>query len=79
MIVAHLEAIYWENGQGETPCSVEYKAKYDERESLIDKVREGDTFNPSDFSPEDYNTYHQIENDLGVLQINGHLGKGERY
>ncbi len=81
-IKAHVEAVFWPNGLGETPCTQEYKALLDEQNALRDKYTDiltGIQEFVDDWSNEDYNRFHQIANDLGVLQLDGHLGKGFKY
>ncbi len=71
----HDAIIDWPNGKGYTPCTAEYWNLHDERESL--KPTDDETLD--DLSPERYQRYCEIDNELGGLQLNGHLGKSVRY
>lgn len=73
----HTGLLYWPNGLGETPCSRAYEAKSDEMCVIYNPSYDDGTLD--DLSPEDYNRYCTLENDLGVMQMNGHLGKSHRY
>lgn len=75
MTIEHNDQIDWPNGQGYTPCSEEYANKLFEK-NLIHKVGEGSL---DDLSPADYQRYCELDNELGNMQLNGHLGKSVRY
>lgn len=72
----HEGLLYWPNGLGETPCSKEYEAKSDAMWVIFDPTS-GSTL--ADLSPADYNCYCQLENELGMLQLAGHVGKSRRF
>lgn len=74
----HTSAIYWPNGNGETPCSAEYAATKDARDAIyVCGNDEGETLD--DLSPEDYQRWNELDDKLNGLQLNGHLGKSIRY
>ncbi len=75
-----LEEIPWPNGKGGTPCTPQYKECYDRMMLIVDKYSVGGHPGSLDrYSPEDYQRYNELSNALGILQADGHLGKGAPY
>lgn len=68
------DILEWPNGEGYTVCSQEYAAICD----AMDALKPNDV-NLDDLPPDDYNKFCELEHKRGVLQLNGHLGKGVRY
>lgn len=75
-ILVHDDSLEWPNGEGFTPCTSEYRRLFDEQMAIWDPNTSD--LNLDDLSPEDYNRWCQLDNDLGILQLRGHLLPGER-
>ena len=75
MVIKHESAIDWPNGLGYTPCSIEYAAITDQINSLSDYGR----ISMDDMSPTDYQTYNTLLDKQVGLQMNGHVGKSQRF
>ena len=63
-----LGVLYWPNGEGETPCTEEYQALADRLQDLAGIDTDAA-----------YNERCQLQNDMAVLQADGHLGTSIRY
>jgi len=74
--IEHNRVIDWPNGNGYTPCSVEYRETLDEKEAIVSRYH-GENYNQ--YSSEDYENYCRLENKLAGLQLAGHIGKSVKY
>lgn len=72
--IIHDDSIEWPNGKGYTPCTKEYADMHAEMQRI-----KSDDENLDDLEPDAYNRYCTLDNDLGALQLEGHLGKGVQY
>lgn len=70
---AHDDFLDWPNGLGFTPCSTKYRQYFDEREAICPS-----SGNVDNLSREDYERWHALDMYLGTLQLQGHVGQGER-
>lgn len=72
--IEHTDAIEFPNGEGYTPCSIEYA-------KIIDKMEviKPDYINLDDLSSEDYNEWNKLDNKRAEMMLAGHLGKSVRY
>ncbi|AGC35738.1 hypothetical protein ACP46_gp53 [Rhizobium phage RHEph06] len=75
-ILEHNHRVHFPNGMGYTPCTKEYRLALDEREAICDP-NEGESIH--DLSSEDYQRWSELDNALGLMQLDGHLGKAVRY
>jgi hypothetical protein len=73
---SHTGAIDWPNGGGYTPCTKEYEAKMAERDAIYDANYDEGSL--EDLSPDQYNRWHQLNDELCTMQAHGHLGKPVR-
>lgn len=73
--IQHTTQLDWPNGKGYTPCTAEYKEKHDRVFELNTKAHT----DPDGLTDEEYNEVRSLENDMGSMQLNGHLGKSVRY
>ena len=83
----HDDAIDWPNGMGFTPCTSAYAAKMRERDAikakpeydyLADQSPDG-FIHMDDLSAADYEAWNRLDNELGSMQLDGHLGQSERW
>lgn len=78
IVLIHDDVLDWPNGLGYTPVTREYADLTRAKNAIYDpnNQRYGTL---DDLSPEDYQRYNVIDNQLLTLQANGHCGKSERY
>lgn len=76
--IEHTETIEWVNGAGYTPCTKQYRDLLDEKETIVAKYVDDD-LTLDEYEPADYQRFCEIDNELGNLQLSGHLGKSERF
>ena len=75
MAERHTDSLEWPNGEGFTPCTPEYRATMEERDAILDPFG---SINLDDLSPEDYQRWNVLDNELMGMQLDGHLGQSER-
>jgi hypothetical protein len=68
--------IEFPNGKGYTPCSQLYAQLVDERDGLRAMY---EALPLDQWHRDDYERFSELENKLGVLQLNGHVGAAVRY
>jgi hypothetical protein len=79
------DTIFWPNGKGFTPCTKAYADKKAERDAIknkpdYDDIRGADGWvSMDDLTPDDYEAWNRLDNELGSMQIAGHLGQGEAW
>lgn len=76
--IIHDAVLDWPNGLGYTPVTREY-ADLTHAKNAIHVPNNDYGKSLDDLSPEDYQRYNVIDNQLLTLQANGHCGKSERY
>jgi len=75
--LVHDDSIEWPNMLGFTPCTRQYADLHQRVQEAAPDFLMGETLD--DLPPERYEAYCRLEHALGVLQLEGHLLKGERY
>lgn len=75
-MVEHTEKLEFPNGLGYTPCSREYKEIAIQVRLLNDIAHNEDG---RGLTNDEYNLVNELENRMGVMQLNGHLGRSVRY
>ncbi len=78
MAIEHNAILDWPNGEGYTPVSQEYLDLINKRDAIYEAGRDYEMC-LDDLPPDQYNQYCQLDNDIGVLQLNGHVGKSVRF
>lgn len=75
MTIEHDHEIEWPNGMGVTTCSKAYADAHFARDMLSD----GGRINLNDMSPENYERYCRLDQDMLTMQASGHIGKSFRF
>lgn len=68
--------IYFPNGKGYTPCSALYEQLRHELYAICDP-NDGESIH--DLSPDDYQRWSELDNELANLRLHGHVGTSVRY
>lgn len=72
----HTAAIYWPNGDGETPCTETYRALTDAINALIETTKDDQGgAHPSDLSADDYERLCRMEVERDNLAMAGHIAR----
>ncbi len=72
--VVHAEVIDWPNGDGYTPCSVEYRTAMDARDAI-----KAPGASLEDLTPEQYEEWMRLDNKLCEMHADGHVGQSVRW
>ena len=74
--IPHPDRIEWPNNRGYTPCSAEYFNKMEQRDKIYipDHGRTLD-----ELTPEEYQEWSVLDDELNTMQLFGHLGHHVRY
>lgn len=73
-MVKHTAHLDFPNGLGYTPCTAEYRRIALEVRDLNAKAH-----SDAGLTDEEYNRVNELENKLGVLSLEGHMGRPVRY
>lgn len=75
----HTWILEWPNGDGYTPVTKEYFDLMAEKDAILDNydVEHGRT--TADLTPDEYNRYFALDNQLMTMMAHGHVGKSVRY
>lgn len=71
----HDTQLEFPNGLGYTPCTSVFKEKSLRARELNDKAHTSD----EGLTNDEYNELGNLENELGCMQLDGHLGRSVRY
>lgn len=76
----HVCRIEFPNGMGYTPCSQAYRDKYDALQAILSNNDIAEhRLSMDSLTPENYDKYNHLQNDLANLQCDGHTGKSVRF
>lgn len=78
MSIEHNAVLYWDNGEGETPCSQEYLELFNQKNAIYSPGRDYEMC-LDDLDIDDYEAWNRLDDKLLGMQADGHIGKSIRY